>query len=91
MDALGSAPASLRNEAVQRFLDEASSGETTSHEGIGLGMDVMLTAPNVVGHALTWEGGVVHLALFARSQDPNGGLADAGAIESPLQRRRYIY
>lgn len=91
MDALGSSPVSLQNEGVQRFLDEASSGETTSHEGIGLGMDVMLTAPNVVGHALTWEGGVVHLALFARSQDPNGGVPDGGTIESPLRRRRYIY
>lgn len=91
MDALESAPASLQDGGVQRFLDAASSGETTSHEGIGLGMDVMLTAPNVVGHALTWEGGVVHLALFARSQDPNGRGAREGAIESPLQRRRYTY
>lgn len=76
---------------MQRFLDDASFGETTSHEGIGLGIDVMLTAPNVVGHALTWEGGVVHLALFARSQDGNGRGADGRTIESPLQRRRYIY
>jgi hypothetical protein len=91
MDALGSASVSLQDGAIQRFLDEASSGETTSHEGIGLGMDVMLTAPNVVGHALTWEEGVVHLALFARSHGPNGGHADGGTIESPLRRRRYIY
>jgi hypothetical protein len=90
MDALGAAPAPLPDGTVQRFLDEAAAGETTSHEGIGLGMDVMLTAPNVVGHALTWESGVVHVAMFPRSEDPNSAVIDGGDIESPLSRRRYM-
>jgi hypothetical protein len=87
MDALGSAPAPLPEGAVQRFLTEASSAETTSHEGVGLGVDVMLTTPTVVGHALTWEEGIVHLALFARRQAPNHGGRDFSTIESPMSRR----
>ncbi len=91
MDALGSAPVSMQDGAVQRFLDEASSGETTSHDGIGLGMDVMLTMPTVVGHALTWEGGVVHLALFTRGENPTPERSThKRTIESPQRRRRYI-
>lgn len=91
MDALSSTPASLDDGVVQRFLEEACSGETTSHDGIALGMDVMLTSPSVVGHALTWESGVLHVALFARSEDSRGRDTDDGTIESPLQRRGYLH
>lgn len=90
MDALGSAPAVLADGTVQRFLDDAAAGETTSHEGIGLGMDVMLTSPSVVGHALTWDSGVVHIALFPRNDDSPTDVIDGGAIESPLSRRRFM-
>jgi hypothetical protein len=90
LDALGSAPASVQEGTVQRFLDEASSGETTSHEGIGLGMDVMLTTSDVVGHALSWDEGIVHLALFTRSDHSNSRDTQEATIESPLNRRRYM-
>jgi ARG and Rhodanese-Phosphatase-superfamily-associated Protein domain len=90
MDALGSTAADLPEGAVQRFLDEAASGQSTSHAGVGLGIDVMLTASNAVGHALTWDEGIVHLALFARNQERNRGGRDGGIIDSPLQRRRLI-
>ena len=90
MDAVGSAPAALEDGIVQRFLDAAGGGETTSHEGTGLGMDVMVTCPTVVGHALTWESGVVHLALFAKSEGERDTVVDGGAIESPLNRRRFM-
>ena len=88
MDALGTAPAALPEGAVQGFLDEACSGEKTSHEGIGLGMDVMLTAPNAVGHALTWDEGVVHVALFSRRRAPESRVHSSARIESPVRRRR---
>jgi hypothetical protein len=90
MDALGSAPASLPEGAVQQFLNEASSGHNTTHQGVGLGVDVMLTATNAVGHALTWEEGIIHMALFARSQEPVHGGRNTGTIESPRTRRRYV-
>jgi hypothetical protein len=90
MDALGTSPGSLPEGAVQRFLGEAASGQSTSHQGVGLGVDVMLTASNAVGHALTWEEGIVHLALFARSHEPNRTNHEGRMIDSPLQRRRLI-
>jgi hypothetical protein len=90
MDGLGSAPVSLPEGAVQQFLNEAASGHNTTHRGVGLGVDVMLTASNAVGHALTWEEGVIHLALFARSQDPVRGGRNTGTIESPQHRRGYV-
>lgn len=36
----------------------------TSHPGIGLGEDVVVTSQIVTAMALTWSGGVVHLAAF---------------------------
>ncbi|MEA2505629.1 MAG: hypothetical protein QOH48_247 [Actinomycetota bacterium] len=90
MDALGSAQMSLPEGAVQQFLNEAASGHNTSHPGVGLGVDVMLTASNAAGHALTWEEGIIHLALFARSQEPVQGGHNTGTIESPLHRRRHV-
>jgi len=90
MDALDTPFAPLEDGTAQRFLDAAAGGETTSHSGIGLGMDVMVTSPTVVGHALTWESGVIHLALFAKSDDGHRTVVDGGQIESPLSRRRFM-
>lgn len=90
LDALGHEEMALDDAAVKRFLDKAAAAETTSHEGLGLGMDVILTAPDVVGNALTWEDGIVHLALFARSEDPYRTRSGyrAERIESPSRRLR---
>lgn len=89
LDALGHEEKALLDAAVQRFLDKAAAAETTSHEGLGLGMDVILTASDLVGNALTWEDRIVHLALFTRSEDSPTGSADrAERIESPSRRLR---
>lgn len=89
LDALGQKPTEVGKEAIDEFLVRGAAAETTSHEGLGLGMDVVLTAPNVVGNALAWESGVVHLALFARSNDPSlrQGFR-AQRIEAPSRRAR---
>jgi len=65
MDALGRRAGHPDPFAVPGFLAVASRGEATSHEGVGLGIDVILTAPALVALALTWERGVVHTAAFA--------------------------
>ena len=88
LDAMGRTEQPLGDCAVEAFLSAAAAAETTSHEGLGVGMDVVLTAPDVVGNALTWEDGIVHLALFARSvdQDQTRQGYRAQRIERPSRR-----
>lgn len=88
LDAMGRPAQPVRDGAVEAFLSAAAGAETTSHEGLGLGMDVVMTAPDVVGNALTWEDGIVHLALFARSvdEDPTRQGYRAQRIERPSRR-----
>jgi hypothetical protein len=88
MDALAAPPIPVSDEAIRVFLENAARANATSHEGVGLGMDVVLTSDSVVGHALTWEEGVVHLALFAGSNEGNRPSEDGSPIASPTRRRR---
>ena len=69
MDALTDEPASVGEEFAYGFLKGIArhDAEATSHEGVGLGIDVILTSSNSVADALTWEGAVVHLAAFPRA------------------------
>jgi hypothetical protein len=70
LDAVGNPSVPVTDGAIERFLASAAAAETTSHEGLGAGMDVVLTGKDVVGDALTWEEGIVHLALFAKTEEP---------------------
>lgn len=86
LDAVGHDKHAIEKDAVDAFLGTAATAPATSHEGLGLGMDVVITAASVVGNALTWESGVVHLALFARADDDSQRSRRAGRIESPRNR-----
>jgi hypothetical protein len=91
MDALGRRPGETDPANVERFLISASHGEVTSHEGVGIGMDVILTSDSVIGKALWWEGPVVHLSLFPRTRADRRG--DEARIDAPSRRsaRRRLY
>ena len=69
LDAVGHGHALVTPDRIDSFLEAAAGAATTSHEGLGLGMDVVITSDSVVGNALTWGEGVIHLALFARAGD----------------------
>lgn len=86
LDSLGHRHTTVLSGAVDSFLESAGSAVTTSHEGLGLGMDVVITSDSVVGNALTWGEGVVHLALFARAQDGPDGNQRSGRIAAPSHR-----
>lgn len=86
-DALGSPEAEVPDGAVQRFLSAAAGGHPTQHEGVALGEDVVITSPEVVGNALTWEGGIVHLALFPAATDEPARGPHGGRIARPTRRR----
>ena len=86
LDAVGRDKALVQPDAVASFLHSAATAAATAHEGLGLGMDVVITGDSVVGNALTWESGIVHLALFARADDESQRSQRAGRIESPRNR-----
>lgn len=65
LDAIGM-PATGGWEKGATFMRFAAEANMSMHEGLGLGMDVTLQSDRIVGNALTYEGGVVHMALFPR-------------------------
>ncbi len=86
LDAVGHKKTTLEADAVASFLGSAVNATTTGHEGLGLGMDVVITDQSIVGNALTWEERVVHLALFARADDDSPRSRRAAGIEAPSRR-----
>ena len=89
LDAVGHSQAGVEPDAIASFLESAAGAATTSHEGLGLGMDVVITSDSVVGNALTWGEGVIHLALFARAGDGPDASRRAGRIAAPSQRHNF--
>ena len=87
MDAVGSEATDLKEETVKAFLADAVAGEATQHAGIGLGVDVVITGTNTIGNALTFDDGIVHLALFPRQQEDKGTDEAGSRIASPRRRR----
>jgi hypothetical protein len=78
--------------AGRAFLTDAGAtgNEATAHEGVGLGIDVLITSPATVTSALTWEGTVVHLASFpavdAPTRGPGRSRPRADRIDRPTRR-----
>jgi len=68
VDALGAEPVPTAADAsaATAYWAELADGETeaTSHPGVGLGTDVILSSETLAANALTWDGAVVHLAAF---------------------------
>lgn len=78
--------------AARSFREQvgAPSNEATSHEGVGLGIDVLISSPATVTNALTWGGAVVHLASFPALDTTARGEGRPGTapIDRPIQRAR---
>jgi len=79
----GQAHAVPTPDGVTRFLGEIREAEAETHPGVGLGTDVRLSGPRIVGGALVHDDRVVHLSAF-RKQD--GTMSHDGADENrPMQ------
>jgi hypothetical protein len=87
LDALGCRPAPARDEAITAFIEDAAGAHITTHEGVGLGTDAVITSRPIVGSALMWEGGVVHLALFGQGDPRREHDTRDGRMASPSRRR----
>ena len=68
MDALTAPTEKLPAGVAEEFMAQARAGDFSIHDPVGVGSDVVVTSPAVVGTALAWEGGVVHLSLFGRGR-----------------------
>jgi hypothetical protein len=86
VDALGAPTGEVSPADLERFLARVRDAEATSHEAVGLGADVVLTAEGFVATALVWDEAVVHLAMFSNAPVAARGRGDAGRIASPRQR-----
>jgi hypothetical protein len=66
LGAVGAAVQAVDAGAVERFRARVTQSDATSHQGVGLGTDVILTSSDLIATALVWEQAVVHLAVFPR-------------------------
>jgi ARG/rhodanese/phosphatase superfamily protein len=80
LDALGRLVAQVDAREIQRFVRMVAETEVTTHQGVGLGVDVILTRASTVANALTWSGGVVHASAFNQDRQE-------GAALRPMERR----
>ena len=85
MEAIGQAPVAADRDVVDRFLGDVEDSVMAEAPGVGLGTDVVMTSEKVVGNALAWADGIVHLALFPRDDVVHDG--NGGDIQRPSQRR----
>jgi hypothetical protein len=70
------------------FLGKLAMAEVRSYEAVGLGTDLRLLTPGVVGGALAVDGSLVHLAAFAAETDGGAGESDSGNMARMSSRRR---
>jgi hypothetical protein len=87
MDALGHPLETVDPSAVESMLAAVLVGEATTHDDLGLGTEVMVKAPEVVANALTWQGEVVHLAVFSVESPGGGQRSHTDPGRSTLARR----
>jgi hypothetical protein len=87
LDAIGVRTEQRNSGAADRFLGEAARGDFLLQPSIGIGEDVVVSGGEVVGNALAWDGGVVHLALFGRTRPPRRS-SGGGRMASPTSRRQ---
>ena len=87
MDAIERPTGKYDDASVDSFLASAAGAPYTEHAGVGLGTNVVITSDQVVGGALAYETGVVHVSLFAHEPDSSGTAPTEAWIATPRHRR----
>jgi len=78
MDALGAPKGEVAITDAEAFVEQVRTAPVSPHDAVGLGQDLVIGDGVVAGHALEWDGTVVHLAAFATG--------DEGRRESTTRR-----
>ena len=73
---------------AKAFFEIVASAGVESYQAIGLGSDLRLVAPGIVGGGLAVEDRLIHLAAFAAEQGAAGGRRESGGMARVLDRRR---
>lgn len=75
---------------VEVFVERAASASVSLYPAVGLGTDIRLTAPGLVGGGLSVDDTLVHLAVFALSEENRGGRSHDRGMASVRARRRSV-
>lgn len=74
-------------EKAEGFFDVVAGAGLESYPAIGLGADLRLIAPGIVGGGLAVEDRLIHLAAFAAEQGVAGGRRETGGMARAFDRR----
>jgi hypothetical protein len=77
-----------KKKDAKAFLGKLARAEIRSYEAGGLGTDLRLRTPGIVGGALAVDGILVHLAAFAVDPDAETSESDSGNLARLHFRRR---
>jgi hypothetical protein len=81
LDPVSSGTAPTSHEVANRFMSTLLAAEATEFGSVGLGSDVRLTSPKLVGGALVVEDRLVHLGAFPRVSKESKMRHRGGIIE----------
>ena len=77
-----------KKKDAKAFLAKLGEAEILSYDAVGLGNDLRLTSPGIVGGGLDVDGHLIHLAAFATDSESENGRADSGNMARMRSRRR---
>ena len=79
-------------KAAKAFLSGLAAADVRSYPAVGLGTDIRLTGPGVIGGALAVDEHLVHMAAFATPEDEVGGTPDGPrpSMARTRLRRRFF-
>jgi len=78
-------------EDAQSFLDEISETEIEEYDAVGLGSDLRLRGPSLVGGGLAVGGELIHLAAFRMEHEGEGEHEDFGGMLRMSARRQSFF
>ena len=77
-----------KKKDARAFLGKLCEAEILDYDAVGLGSDLRLTSPGIVGGGLAVDGCLVHLAAFAADAGAGTSESDAGNMARMSSRRR---
>lgn len=72
---------------AEAFLKRVAEAEVETYEAVGLGTDLRLTAPGLVGGGLALDDRLIHLAAFSMEQEATTDDANSSGMASMSARR----
>lgn len=88
LEVAGEATSPPDGKIAEAFLRSAASAKVNNYPAVGLGTDIRLSARGLAGGGLVVDDALVHLAVFAVSDDRNGGRVESRGMASARDRRR---